>query len=213
MKLKESENRFRMLNNRIHSNSRIIVISSPSGGGKTSIVKNILKEFPEIIFSISATTRPKRNNEIDGVDYFFISEKEFLEKIEKDGFIEWERFYDYYYGTPKELVNKTLESNKSILLELDVKGALNVKKLYPESITIFIDIPSFEELVERLKSRKTESETDLKKRIERAKMELSYKNKFDYIFVNKDLDKVTNEITNLLKNILNKENRNEYKSR
>lgn len=194
-----------MLNNRKHSNSRIIVISSPSGGGKTSIVKNILKEFPEIIFSISATTRPKRNNEIDGVDYFFISEKEFLEKIEKDEFIEWERFYDYYYGTPKELVNKTLDSNKFILLELDVKGALNVKKLYPESITIFIDVPSFEELVERLKSRKTESETDLKKRIERAKMELSYKDKFDYIFINKDLNEVTNEVKNLLKNILNKE--------
>lgn len=194
-----------MLNSKEHNNSRIIVISSPSGGGKTSIVKNILKEFPEIIFSVSATTRPKRNNEVDGVDYFFISEKEFLEKIEKDEFIEWERFYDYYYGTPKELINKTLQSNKSILLELDVKGALSVKKLYPESITIFIDVPSFDELVKRLQSRKTESETDLKKRIERAKMELSYKDKFDYIFINKDLNEVTDEVKNLLKNILNKE--------
>lgn len=194
-----------MLNSKEPNNSKIIVISSPSGGGKTSIVKNILKNFPEIIFSVSATTRPKRKNEIDGVDYFFISEKEFLDKIEKDEFIEWERFYDYYYGTPKELIKKTLESNKSILLELDVKGALNVKKLYPESITIFIDVPSFEELVKRLQSRKTESETDLKKRIERAKMELSHKDKFDYIFINKDLNEVTNEVKNLLKKILNKE--------
>jgi guanylate kinase len=194
-----------MLNNQGKSNSKIIVISSPSGGGKTSIVKSVLKEFPEIVFSISATTRPKRNNEIDGVDYYFISEEQFLEKIEKDEFIEWERFYDYYYGTPKELINNTLKSKKSILLELDVKGALSVKKLYPDSIIIFIDVPSFEELVKRLQSRNTESETDLKKRIERAKMELSYKDKFDYIFINKDLNEVTNKVINLLKNILNKE--------
>ena len=194
-----------MLNNQEKSNSKIIVISSPSGGGKTSIVKNVLKEFPEIVFSISATTRPKRNNEIDGVDYYFISEEQFLEKIQRDEFIEWERFYDYYYGTPKELVNNTLKSNKSILLELDVKGALSVKKLYPDSIIIFIDVPSFEELIKRLQIRNTESETDFKKRIERAKMELSYKDKFDYIFVNKDLNEVTNQVINLLKNILNKE--------
>ncbi len=194
-----------MLNNQEKSNSKIIVISSPSGGGKTSIVKNVLKEFPEIVFSISATTRPKRSNEIDGVDYYFISEEQFLEKIQRDEFIEWERFYDYYYGTPKELVNNTLKNNKSILLELDVKGALSVKKLYPDSIIIFIDVPSFEELVKRLQIRNTESETDFKKRIERAKMELSYKDKFDYIFVNKDLNEVTNQVINLLKNILNKE--------
>jgi len=194
-----------MLNNQGKNDSKIIVISSPSGGGKTSIVKSILKEFPEIVFSISATTRPKRSNETDGVDYYFISEEQFLEKIEKDEFIEWERFYDYYYGTPKELINNTLKSKKSILLELDVKGALSVKKLYPDSIIIFIDVPSFEELVKRLQSRNTESETDLKKRIERAKMELSYKDKFDYIFINKDLNEVTNKVINLLKNILNKE--------
>lgn len=195
-----------MLSNDLNNKTKIIVISSPSGGGKTSIVKNILKEFPEIVFSVSATTRPKRNNEIDGVDYFFISEKEFLQKIENDAFIEWERFYDYYYGTPKDLVTFNINNGKSVLLELDVKGALNVKKIYPDSVLIFIDVPSFDELVERLKKRKTESEEDLKKRIERAKMELSYKDKFDYIFVNKDLNEVTNHVKKLLNNILKKEN-------
>ncbi len=194
-----------MLSNTEKKTSKVIVISSPSGGGKTSIVKEILKKFPEIVFSVSATTRPKRKNEIEGVDYFFITEKEFLEKIDKEEFIEWERFYDYYYGTPKELVNKTLQNNKSILLELDVKGALSVKKLYPDSITIFIDVPSFDELVKRLKSRKTESEEDLKKRIERAEMELSYKNQFDFVFVNNELNQVTNEVKNLIKKLLNKE--------
>lgn len=189
----------------LNSNQKIFVISSPSGGGKTSIVKSILKEYPEIKFSVSLTTRPKRNNEIDGVDYSFVSEKEFLQKIENNELIEWERFYDYYYGTPKEFINKTLENGKSVLLELDVKGALSVKKLFPESILIFIDVPSFEELVERLKKRKTESEEDLIKRIERAKMELSFKDKFDYIFINKDLNEVTEKVKNLFNKILNKE--------
>lgn len=189
----------------LNSNQKIFVISSPSGGGKTSIVKSILKEFPEIKFSVSLTTRPKRNNEIDGVDYSFVSEKDFLQKIENNELIEWERFYDYYYGTPKEFIIKTLENGKSVLLELDVKGALSVKKLFPESILIFIDVPSFEELVERLKKRKTESEEDLIKRIDRAKMELSFKDKFDYIFINKDLNEVTEKVKNLLNKILNKE--------
>lgn len=194
-----------MLNNQGNPKSNIIVISAPSGGGKTSIVKSILSQFPELVFSVSATTRPKRANEVDGVDYFFISEDEFKKRIENNDFIEWEKFYDYYYGTPKEQITNAVENNKSILLELDVKGALNVKRLFPEAVLIFIDVPSFEELVKRLESRKTESESDLKKRIERAKMELNYKNKFDYIFVNDDLNKVIKEVGDLLNKILNKE--------
>jgi guanylate kinase len=186
---------------------KIIVISSPSGGGKTSIVRRILTEFPEIIFSVSATTRPKRPDEKDGVHYFFLTEEQFLQKIRNDEFIEWERFYDYYYGTLKSFVLDNIQNGKSVLLEIDVKGALAVKKIFPDAILIFIDVPSFEELVNRLKNRKTETEQDLQKRIERAKMELSYKDKFDYIFVNKDLEEVTSQIKSLLKNILKKENK------
>lgn len=184
---------------------KIFVISSPSGGGKTTIVRRILSEFPEIIFSVSATTRPKRPDEIDGVHYFFLTEDQFLEKIKNDEFIEWERFYDYYYGTLKTFVIDNIQNGKSVLLEIDVKGALSVKKIFPDAILIFIDVPSFEELVNRLKRRKTESETDLQKRIDRAKMELSYKDKFDYIFVNKDLEEVTSQIKSLIKEILKKE--------
>jgi guanylate kinase len=186
---------------------KIIVISSPSGGGKTSIVRRILTEFPEIIFSVSATTRPKRPDEKDGVHYFFLTEEQFLQKIRNDEFIEWERFYDYYYGTLKSFVLDNIQNGKSVLLEIDVKGALAVKKIFPDALLIFIDVPSFEELVNRLKNRKTETEQDLQKRIERAKMELSYKDKFDYIFVNKDLEEVTSQIKSLLKNILKKENK------
>lgn len=184
---------------------KIFVISSPSGGGKTTIVKRILSEFPDIIFSVSATTRPKRPDEIDGVHYFFLTEEQFIEKIKNDEFIEWERFYDYYYGTLKTFVIDNIQNGKSVLLEIDVKGALSVKKIFPDAILIFIDVPSFEELVNRLKRRKTESETDLQKRIDRAKMELSYKDKFDYIFINKNLEEVTSQIKSLIKEKLKKE--------
>lgn len=184
---------------------KIFVISSPSGGGKTTIVRSILSEFPEIIFSVSATTRPKRHDEIDGVHYYFLTEEQFLEKIKNDEFIEWERFYDYYYGTLKTFVIDNIQKGKSVLLEIDVKGALSVKNIFPDAILIFIDVPSIEELVNRLKRRKTESEADLQKRIDRAKMELSYKDKFDYIFVNKDLEEVTSQIKSLIKEILKKE--------
>lgn len=189
------------------SKGKIIVVSSPSGGGKTTIVRKILEEFPEIIFSVSATTRPKRPDEKNGVHYFFLKEEEFLEKIKNNEFIEWERFYDYYYGTLKSFVIDNIKEGKTVLLEIDVKGALSVKKIFPEAILIFIDVPSFEELVKRLKKRKTESERDLQKRIDRAKMELSYKDKFDYIFVNQDLEEVTNQIKSLISKILNKENK------
>lgn len=184
---------------------KIFVISSPSGGGKTTIVRRILSEFPEIVFSVSATTRPKRPDEIDGVHYFFLTEEQFLDKIKNDEFIEWERFYDYYYGTLKTFVIDNIKNGKSVLLEIDVKGAFSVKKIFPDAVLIFIDVPSFEELVDRLKKRKTESETDLQKRIDRAKMELSYKDKFDYIFVNKDLEEVTSQIKSLINEIIKKE--------
>ncbi|WP_337871776.1 guanylate kinase [Ignavibacterium sp.] len=184
---------------------KIFVISSPSGGGKSTIVRKILSEFPEIVFSVSATTRPKRPDEIDGVHYFFLTENHFLDKIKNDEFIEWERFYDYYYGTLKTFVIDYIKNGKSVLLEIDVKGALSVKKNFSDAVLIFIDVPSFEELVIRLKKRKTESQADLQKRIDRAKMELSYKDKFDYIFVNKDLEEVTSQIKSLIREILKKE--------
>ncbi len=187
------------------NNGKIIVISSPSGGGKTTIVRKLLSEFPDIVFSVSATTRPRRADEIDGVHYFFLTEKEFEEKIKNDEFIEWERFYDYYYGTLKSSVIDNIKKGKAVLLEIDVKGALSVKKLFPDAVLIFIDVPSFDELVDRLKKRKTESESDIKKRIDRAKMELSYKDKFDYIFTNKELEEVTAQIKSLLIDLLKKE--------
>ena len=183
----------------------IIAVSAPSGGGKTTIVKQILKKFPEIVFSVSATTRPKRESEKNGVEYYFITEAEFKQKINNDEFVEWEKFYDYYYGTFKSVVEENVKNGKSVLLEVDVKGAISLKKIYPEAHLIYITPPSFEELVKRLRERRTESESDMKKRIERAKMELSVKDKFDYFIDNKDLNKAINDTSDLINKILNKE--------
>ena len=185
---------------------KIIVFSGPSGGGKTTIVKEILKNLPEIVFSISTTTRPRRKTEKDGVEYFFISEAEFLKKIENNEFIEWEKFYDYYYGTYKSFVEENIDLGKPVLLELDVKGALTIKRLYPYSHLIYISPPSFEELERRLRQRQTESESDFVKRIDRAIMELSLKGKFDDIIENIKLDAAIAEAKSLVKKIL-KENK------
>lgn len=178
---------------------KLFVFSAPSGSGKTTIVRKILEIYPELIFSISATTRKNRDHEINGIDYFFISEEEFLEKIDNDEFVEWEKFYDYYYGTLKSFVNSKLDEGLSLVFEVDVKGALSIKKSYPESVLIFIVPPSMEELRTRLIKRNTETSEDLKKRIERAELELSYKNKFDYLVVNKDLDQALNEVNRIIK--------------
>lgn len=185
---------------------KILVFSAPSGAGKTTIVKEILKTFPQIIFSISATTRPKRETEKDGVEYFFLTEEEFKNRIEKEDFIEWEKFYDYYYGTLKSFIVGNIKAGKSVLLELDVKGALTIKRLYHYAHLIYISPPSFEELIKRLRQRNTESESDFLKRIERSKMELSLKDQFDYIIENKHLETAINEAKSLVEKIL-KENK------
>lgn len=184
----------------------IIAVSAPSGAGKTTIVKQILKQYPEIVFSVSATTRPKRVVETDGVEYYFITENEFVEKIENDEFIEWEKFYDYYYGTFKKTVDNCVNERKTILLELDVKGALALKKIYPEVHLIYIMPPSYEELIKRLKGRQTENSEDFKKRVERAKMELRLKDQFDYLIENKDLEKAIKETSDLIRKITKQEN-------
>ncbi len=179
-------------------NGKLFAFSAPSGAGKTTIVRSILKAYPEFVFSVSATTREKRPEEIDGKDYFFLTEEEFKKKIDNDEFAEWERFYDYYYGTLKKFVEENLEQGKTLVFEIDVKGALSIKKLYPEAVLIFIAPPSLDDLIARLKNRRTETEEDFKKRIERAEMELSLKDKFDYYVVNQLLDTAIDEVKNII---------------
>ena len=182
----------------------IIVISAPSGTGKTTIVRRILGDFPQVVFSVSATTRKKREHEVEGIDYFYISEEEFKKKIQNNEFVEWELFYDYYYGTFRSFIDSRINNGKAVILEVDVHGALEIKRIYPDAILIYIAPPSLEELLIRLKKRQTENEEDLRKRIERAKMELSHKDKFDYIIVNNDLNTAYYEIKVLIGKIIDR---------
>ena len=184
---------------------RIIAISAPSGSGKTTIVRRILKDIPELIFSVSATTRKRRKDEKEGADYYFITENEFKKKIDNNEFIEWEKFYDYYYGTYKKVVDIAVNDGKTVILEVDVKGALSLKKIYPDAVLIYIVPPSFDELVNRLVKRKTEDRADLQKRIDRAKMELELKDKFDYFVDNTELEKAVEETESLIRKLITKE--------
>ena len=184
---------------------RIIAISAPSGSGKTTIVRRVLKDIPELIFSVSATTRKRRKDEKEGADYYFISENEFKKKIDNNEFIEWEKFYDYYYGTYKKVVDIAVNDGKTVILEVDVKGALSLKKIYPDAVLIYIVPPSFDEIVNRLVKRKTEDRADLQKRIDRAKMELELKDKFDYFVDNTELEKAVEETESLIRKLITKE--------
>jgi guanylate kinase len=161
----------------------IYVISAPSGAGKTTIIKEIFKILPGLKFSVSATTRQKRKNEADKKDYYFISKEDFQNKVKNDEFVEWEDVYGSYYGTLKNEIEKNLNIGNDLILDVDVKGALSIKKLYPESVIFFIDVPK-EELVSRLKKRNTESEEQIAKRAERIGFEIGLKNKFDHVIEN-----------------------------
>ena len=182
--------------------NNFIIISAPSGSGKTTICKYLQKLNSSINFSISCTTRQKREYEVEGKDYFFITNEEFEKKINDAKFIEWEQIHgNFYYGTLKSTLEKAINEDKRILLELDVKGAMSVKKLYPnKSLSIFIEPPSVEVLKLRLEKRGTDNDERIIKRLERLESELSYKSNFDYHVINDDLDQAVNEIMNIIKN-------------
>lgn len=181
----------------------LIVISAPSGTGKTTIVKEVLKKFPQLVFSISATTRRKRENEIQGKDYFFLSEKEFRKRIEQNEFIEWEEVYDgCFYGTLRSFFDENVALGKKILMDVDVKGALSIKRIFPEAILVYIVPPDRDELVKRLTKRNTEDDESLKKRIERAEMELNQQDKFDHTVMNEELDKAIEDTKVLIGNLI-----------
>ena len=178
------------------SSHKIIIITAPSGAGKTSITKHLLKTFPgQLAFSISAATRQKRNYEEDGVDYHFMSVDEFKEKIQNQSFVEWEMVYEgKYYGTLKSEIHRIWKGEKIPLLDIDVQGAVHVRQQHPEqTLSIFIEPPSVEELKRRLNSRGTETSESLATRVNKATYELSFKDHFDKVIVNNDLDKACKE--------------------
>ncbi|MDD4003108.1 MAG: guanylate kinase [Clostridia bacterium] len=179
----------------------LIIISGPSGVGKGTVCDRLLKQRKSIVKSVSVTTRKPRIGEVDGVDYFFKSKRQYDELKEKGGFLETFSIYDNYYGTPAEFVEKNINSGKSVLLEIDVQGALAVKQKMPESKLIFLAPPSIEHLVQRLCKRNTEDEQSFNKRICAARTELDNKDKYDYIIINDDIDKATEEIKRIIDDI------------
>jgi guanylate kinase len=185
----------------------ILVITAPSGAGKTTILRELLKIFPDLNFSVSAATRKKRDNETEGKDYYFISEEEFRSKINNDEFVEWEEVHGNYYGTLKSEIEKFQKNSRDLFLDVDVKGALSIKKLFPDAHVFFINVPK-EELIRRLKGRKTETEEQINKRAERIEFESGLKDKFDYVIDNNStpggLKKAIEEISEIINKIKKK---------
>ncbi len=180
---------------------KLFVFSAPSGSGKTTIVKHLVKqENLALDFSISATSRAPREGEIDGDSYHFISAEKFKSLIEKDAFIEWEEVYtDNYYGTLKTEIDRIWTSGKHVIFDIDVVGGLNIKKQYPEeTLAIFVKPPSMEEMERRLRGRQTETEEKIKERLAKASKEFEFMKEFDEILVNDSLEKAKEEAEALI---------------
>ncbi len=186
-------------------NGKLIVIAAPSGSGKTTIVKNLISDKSlNLGFSVSATSREKRKNEIDGKDYYFLSKGEFKEKINLNEFVEWEEVYDNtFYGTLKSEINSLNNLGKNLIFDIDAIGGLSIKKEFPEStLALFICPPSLEELENRLRKRGTDSEEKIKIRLSKASKEMSMSMLYDYAIENHNLEETVAKVKILINNFL-----------
>lgn len=184
--------------------SKLIIFAAPSGSGKTSIVKEIMRLNPKLKFSVSATTRKIRDNELNGRDYHFISIEDFKHKIEKDEFVEYQEVYtNQYYGTLKSELEKIWSQGDTVLFDVDVVGGVNLKKIFGErALSVFVKPPSLEVLKERLVNRNTENQESLNIRLNKAESELLYQTEYDYILANDDFSSAVNEINQKIVNFI-----------
>ena len=181
---------------------KIVIFSAASGAGKSTILAELRKRMPNLVYSISATTRAPRGEEINGVDYFFITKDKFLAEIDVNGFVEWAEVHGNFYGTPRNFIEKNLSDGKIIVMDIDVQGKVLLSEQYPkESVGIFIEVPSFEELENRLRKRATDSEEVIRIRLENAREETDFaktKGNYDYFVVNENLDKAVEAVCQIL---------------
>lgn len=167
---------------------QLIVLSAPSGAGKTTVAKHLLKTFPFLSFSVSATTRAMRPGEENGKDYFFLTRDEFKQRLKHDDLIEYEEIFGNYYGTLRSVVKEALSRGEFLIFDVDVKGALSLRKAFPDdTLLIFVAPPDLDTLANRLRSRHTETEEQVALRLSRAEMEMGHKDQFDHVLVNDDL--------------------------
>ncbi len=192
----------------MNKQGKLIICSAPSGSGKTTLVQYLLGQDLKLFFSISATSRKPRGEEQHGREYYFLTQEDFKKKIEEEAFVEWEEVYEgCFYGTLKSEVQHLLEAGKNVIFDVDVVGGLNLKKYYgKEALSIFIAPPSVEELERRLHNRGTDAEDVIAKRVEKSEYELTFRDKFDVVIVNENLEEAQKEIVSKVRNfIMNKE--------
>jgi len=181
---------------------KLIVISAPSGSGKTTIARAIIRLHPTLRFSVSATTRRMRDGEKDGEDYYFLTREEFTRRVRTGEFVEWEELFGNYYGTLKSELDRAIREGRHLLFDVDVKGGLSIKQEYPGTLMIFIRTPNVEVLRERLVNRKTETEELLAKRLGRVTMELEMGKMYEHQVVNDDLETAIREVDTIIRNYL-----------
>ncbi len=175
-----------------------VVLSAPSGAGKTTIARALVKGHEDVVFSVSATTRPARDYEVDGVDYHFLSEQDFHAMIEADEFVEWAEVHGHLYGTSRTALENALDDGRFLILDVDVQGAMQMQQRVPDAVLVFVLPPSADSLVERLRERGTEGEDTVSRRIKNARDELEQASRFDYIVVNENLEQAIDEVRGIV---------------
>ncbi|MBN1902001.1 guanylate kinase [Candidatus Sumerlaeota bacterium] len=177
----------------------LIVVSSPSGGGKSTVIGNILKNDPEMEYSVSVTSRSPRAGEINGESYTFVSTEEFQKWIKEDRFYEWARVHNHLYGTRKDVIGEKLARGKDVIMDLDFQGGLNVKRQSPDAVLVFLLPPSLEVLEKRLRTRQTDGEDEIQARLKNAREEIGYATRYDYVLINDDLEKTIEELKGIIR--------------
>lgn len=176
----------------------LIIVSAPSGCGKSTLLRRLMEKREKLRFSVSATTRPPREGEVDGKDYFFVDHPTFERMIAEDAFLEHAEYVGNHYGTPRAAVEELLDAGYDVYLDIDVQGAMQIKRIRPETLTIFVTPPSLPELENRLRSRGTDSDEVIRSRLETAERELILKDHYDYVVVNDEVDRAAGEISDLI---------------